>query len=318
TGRPHVVTFTGAMHGSTYATATASAISLNQVRKVGPMLPDMWKAPFPDPHYQFEGESDHDFSVRMFDQFLLMFETYVPADETALILIEPIQGDGGIVKAPQEYMDMLYAFTREHGIVFAVDEINQGLGRSGTLWSIDHFGIVPDVMSIGKSIASGLPLSAAVGRAEIMDSMAAPGHLFTTGGNPVAAAAALAGLEVMEEEHLVERSKRLGDRVAEYFAGAKERFNCLGDVRIYGFDGGIDIVDADGQPDQGLTNQIIFRLFELGAIMISLRGNILRFQPPLVMTDEELDEVFALFNQVFFEADEGTLPVIPAGRRIGW
>ncbi|GAP02413.1 4-aminobutyrate aminotransferase [Fructobacillus pseudoficulneus] len=318
TKRPYVLTFTGAMHGSTFAAATASAISLNQVRKIGPLMPGFYKAPFPDSHARFEGESDHDFSVRKFKELEQIFESYVPADETAVILIEPIQGDGGIVKAPQEYMDMLYQFTRDHGIVFAVDEVNQGLGRSGKMWSIDHFGIVPDLVAIGKSIASGLPLSAVVGRAEIVDSLAAPGHLFTTGGNPVAAAAAMAGLDVLAEENLVERSKTMGDRVRDYFDSAQERFACLGDVRIYGLDGGIDIVGPDGQGDSQLASQIIFRLYELGVVMITLRGFILRFQPPLVITDEQLNQVFDAFDQVFAEADAGTLPDLPKDRAIGW
>lgn len=318
TGRPNVVTFTGAMHGSTYAASIASAISLNQVRKIGPLMPGFYKAPFPDSHDRLPGENEHDFSLRKFAEFKQLFESYVPADETALVLIEPIQGDGGIVKAPQEYMDLIYQFTRENGIVFAVDEVNQGLGRSGTMWSIDHFGIVPDLLAIGKSIASGLPLSAVVGKAEIMDALPAPGHLFTTGGNPVAAAAALAGLDVLEEEDLVGRSKRLGKRVQEYFDQAKLRYTCLGDVRIYGLDGGIDIVDKDGQPDAQLASQIIFRLFDLGAVMITLRGFILRFQPPLVITEEQLDQVFAMFDQVFTEADNGTLKPLPKDRAIGW
>lgn len=199
-----------------------------------------------------------------------------------------------------------------------MDEVNQGLGRSGTMWSIDHFGIVPDLLAIGKSIASGLPLSAVVGKAEIMDALPAPGHLFTTGGNPVAAAAALAGLDVLEEEDLVGRSKRLGKRVQEYFDQAKLRYTCLGDVRIYGLDGGIDIVDKDGQPDAQLASQIIFRLFDLGAVMITLRGFILRFQPPLVITEEQLNQVFAMFDQVFTEADDGTLKPLPKDRAIGW
>lgn len=171
TGRQYVVSFTGAYHGSTYGSLSISGVSLNMTRKIGPLLPNTVKVPFPDQTQRIAGESDDDFSERLFKQFKLPFETYLPADEVALVIIEPIQGDGGIIKAPQRYVELVYEFTREHGIVFAVDEVNQGLGRTGKMWSIDHFGIVPDLMSVGKSIASGLPLSAVIGRKEIMDSL---------------------------------------------------------------------------------------------------------------------------------------------------
>ena len=114
-------------------------------------------------------------------------------------------------------MSLVYEFTRENGIVFAVDEVNQGLGRTGKMWSIDHFGIAPDMMSIGKSIASGLPLSAVIGRTEIMSSLSAPANVYTTAGNPVTAAAALATLDVIAEEHLVARSEKLGLLAQEFF-----------------------------------------------------------------------------------------------------
>ena len=169
TGRQYVVSFTGAYHGSTYGSLSISGVSLNMTRKIGPLLPNTVKVPFPDQTQRIAGESDNDFSERLFKQFKLPFETYLPADEVALVIIEPIQGDGGIIKAPQHYVELVYEFTREHGIVFAVDEVNQGLGRTGKMWSIDHFGIAPDLMSVGKSIASGLPLSAVIGRKEIMD-----------------------------------------------------------------------------------------------------------------------------------------------------
>ncbi|MDF7637044.1 aspartate aminotransferase family protein [Leuconostocaceae bacterium ESL0958] len=318
TGRQYVISFTGSMHGSTYGAASLSGVTPNQVAKIGPMLPGLIKATYPDPHYRLAGESDSAFSRRMFADFERLFSTYIPVDEVALVLIEPIQCDGGLVKAPQEFMDLLYQFTRAHGIVFATDEVNQGLGRCGKMWSIDYFGIEPDMVAVGKSLASGLPLSAAVGRAAMMDAVPSAGHLFTTGGSPVAAAAAMAGLDVLDEENLVARSASLGQRMQAYFDQVSDRYDFIGDYRFYGFNGGIDIVDAAGQPNPTLTNQLMFRLYELGAIIISLRGNILRFQPPLVMTDAEVDQVLALFDRVFAEAAAGSLPPVPADRAIGW
>ena len=320
TGRQYVVSFTGAYHGSTYGSMSASAVSLNMTRKMGPLLPGMVKVPFPSPWLKEAGESEEHFVDRFFAAFKLPFETYLPADEVAVILVEPIQGDGGIAMMPPAFMTKIYQFAKAHGILFAIDEINQGLGRTGKWWSIQHFpGIEPDLMSVGKSLASGLPLSAVIGRRAVMEALGAPAHLFTTAGNPVTTAAALATLDVIEEEDLVARSARLGEEARQFFTAAQAKYDFIGDVRMYGLNGGIDIVDPQtGQPDPIATTKLIYRVFELGALIISLRGNILRFQPPLVITEEQLAQAFAIFTQAFDELAANKL-ALPAGAdQIGW
>lgn len=320
TGRQYVVSFTGAYHGSTYGSMSASAVSLNMTRKMGPLLPGMVKVPFPSPWLKEAGESEEHFVERFFAAFKLPFETYLPADEVAVILVEPIQGDGGIAMMPPAFMTKIYQFAKAHGILFAIDEINQGLGRTGKWWSIQHFpGIEPDLMSVGKSLASGLPLSAVIGRRAVMEALGAPAHLFTTAGNPVTTAAALATLDVIEEEDLVARSARLGEEARQFFTAAQAKYDFIGDVRMYGLNGGIDIVDPQtGQPDPIATTKLIYRVFELGALIISLRGNILRFQPPLVITEEQLAQSFAIFTQAFDELAANKL-ALPAGAdQIGW
>lgn len=320
TGRQYVVSFTGAYHGSTYGSMSASAVSLNMTRKMGPLLPGMVKVPFPSPWLKEAGESEEHFVDRFFSAFKLPFETYLPADEVAVILVEPIQGDGGIAMMPPAFMTKIYQFAKAHGILFAIDEINQGLGRTGKWWSIQHFpGIEPDLMSVGKSLASGLPLSAVIGRRAVMEALGAPAHLFTTAGNPVTTAAALATLNVIEEEDLVARSARLGEEARQFFTAAQAKYDFIGDVRMYGLNGGIDIVDPQtGQPDPTATIKLIYRVFELGALIISLRGNILRFQPPLVITEDQLAQAFAIFTQAFDELAANKL-ALPAGAdQIGW
>lgn len=320
TGRQYVVSFTGAYHGSTYGSMSASAVSLNMTRKMGPLLPGMVKVPFPSPWLKEAGESEEHFVDRFFAAFKLPFETYLPADEVAVILVEPIQGDGGIAMMPPAFMTKIYQFAKAHGILFAIDEINQGLGRTGKWWSIQHFpGIEPDLMSVGKSLASGLPLSAVIGRRAVMEALGAPAHLFTTAGNPVTTAAALATLNVIEEEDLVARSARLGEQARQFFTAAQAKYDFIGDVRMYGLNGGIDIVDPQtGQPDPTATTKLIYRVFELGALIISLRGNILRFQPPLVITEDQLAQAFAIFTQAFDELAANKL-ALPAGAdQIGW
>jgi 4-aminobutyrate aminotransferase len=319
TGRPYIVSFTGAYHGSTYGALSLSAVSLNMSRKIGPLLPAVVHLPFPDRHKLLPGETEEDFVDRMWAELTEAFENWLPADEVACVLIEPIQGDGGIIAAPKAYVQRLYRFCRDNGILFAVDEINQGLGRTGKLWSIDHFDVIPDLMTVGKSIASGMPLSALIGRSEVMDSLSAPAHVFTTAGNPVSAAAAHATLDVMADEKLVERSARLGQRAAQFFKEEKNHFSFIGDARIYGLNGGIDIVSADdGKPDVAATTKLIYRLYQLGLIMISLRGNILRFQPPLVISDAQLQTAFDRLHQAFTELAAGRLELPDKAEKIGW
>ncbi|WP_420908587.1 aspartate aminotransferase family protein [Limosilactobacillus agrestimuris] len=319
TGRQYIVSFTGAYHGSTYGSMTLSSVSLNMARKMGPLLPGVIKVPFPDPWDKLPDETDEQFVDRYFKMFKLPFETYLPVDEVAAILIEPIQGDGGIVKTPPEFMKKIYQFAKDNGILFAIDEVNQGMGRTGKWWSIQHFGIEPDLMSVGKSLASGMPLSAIIGRKEIMESLGAPANVYTTAGNPVTTAAANATLDVIQEEHLLERSTKLGKKAQQFFEVEQAKYDFIGDVRMYGLDGGIDIVDPQtGKGDTEATTRIMYRVFELGAIIISLRGNILRFQPPLVITEEELDQAFAMLDQAFAEEAAGKLSLPENAEELGW
>ncbi len=320
TGRQYIVSFTGAYHGSTYGSMTASGVTLNMSRKMGPLLPGVVKVPFPSPWDKLEKESEEEFVDRLFAAFMQPFETYLPAEEVAAILIEPIQGDGGIIKTPPSYMEKVYRFAKQNGILFAIDEVNQGLGRTGKWWSIQNFpGIEPDLMSVGKSLASGMPLSAVVGRKEIMESLGPAANTYTTAGNPVTAAAANATLDVIEEEHLVERSAKLGQKAKDFFEQEQAKYDFIGDTRMYGLNGGISIVNpATGKGDVEATTKLMYRIFELGAIIISLRGNILRFQPPLVITEAQLAKAFAIIDQAFSELAAGKLALPKNAEELGW
>ncbi len=317
TGRQDVVSFTGAYHGSTYGSMSASGVSLNMNRKMGPLMSGFYKVPFPSPWYRESYETEDEFVDRMFEEFKLPFDTYLPADEVAVILIEPIQGDGGIVKAPEKYLKKVYEFAHENGILFAIDEVNQGMGRTGKWWSIQQFdGIYPDLMTVGKSIASGLPLSAVIGKKEIIESLEAPANVYTTAGNPVTTAAAMATIDVIEDEHLLERSESLGAKSKVFFDRMKEKYSFVGDVRMYGLDGGIDIIDPEtGKADVKVATKLIYRMFELGVIMITVRGNVLRFQPPLVITEEQLEKAFDVIDQAMDDEANGR---IQFDKAIGW
>lgn len=319
TGRKTIVSFVGAYHGSTYGSMTLSAVSLNMRRKMTPLVSGVEYIPFPNTYDRKENESEKEFVDRYWGYFENALNTYLPVDEIAGVIIEAIQGDGGFLKMPQEYMDRLYKFTRDHNIVFAVDEINQGLGRSGKMWSIEHFGIAPDILTTAKSLASGMPLSAIVGRKEIMDSLEAPGHLFTTSGNPVCCAAALASFDVIKEENLVEKSRKDGEYVRERFEKMQEKYPVIGDVRIYGLNGGVELVKdrKTKEPDSESASKLITYLMQNGVLMITVKGNVLRFQPPLVITRDQIDKALDTIEKGFSELEKGNLELAD-DKKIGW
>ncbi|WP_262123233.1 aspartate aminotransferase family protein [Anaerococcus sp. Marseille-Q5996] len=319
TGKQTIVSFTGSYHGSTYGSMTLSAVSLNMRRKMTPLVSGVEYMPFPNTYDRRENESETEFVDRYWQYFEDALNTYLPADEIAGVIIEPIQGDGGFLKAPQEYMDRLYKFTRENNIVFAVDEVNQGLGRSGKMWSIEHFNIEPDILTTAKSLASGMPLSAIVGRKEIMDSLEAPAHVFTTAGNPVCCAAALASFDVIEEENLIEKSRKDGEYVRERFEKMQEKYPIIGDVRIYGLNGGIELVkdQKTKEADSESASKLITYLKDNGVLMITVKGNVLRFQPPLVITRDQIDKALDTIENGLSELEKGNLK-LDDDKKIGW
>lgn len=320
TGRPYMISFQGSYHGDTYGSMSLSGLSLNMARKMGPLVPGIYHIPYPDSFHQGVDNLSEEEQVEYFMRPLLdMTSTYLPPEEVACVLMEPIAGDLGIVPAPKAYMKALYSWCKEHGVLFAVDEINQGMGRTGTWWSIEHYGIEPDLMSVGKSIASGLPLSAVIGKADIMDSLSSPAHLFTTAGNPVCCASSLATISVIEDEHLLERSTKLGAHARERFKKMAEEHPIVAAVHGCGLNLGIDIMEPGTRtksPEKAL--KIIYRAFQKGVIVITLSGSILRFQPPLVIEEEDLDHALDVLDQCIGEVERGEVPddLVPPGK--GW
>lgn len=321
TGRQYIVSYMGSYHGSIYGSQTLSGTSLNMTRKIGPMLPGVVHVPYPDLYRRYKGESEHDVAMRYFDSFKAPFESFLPADETACVLIEPIQGDGGIVKAPEEYMQLVYKFCHDNGILFAIDEVNQGLGRTGKMWGIQQYkNIEPDLMSVGKSLASGMPLSAVIGKKDVMQSLDAPAHLFTTSGNPVCSAASLATLDVIKDDHLVEKSAKDGEYAKQRFLDMQKRHPMIGDVRMWGLNGGIELVKdpETKEPDNDAATKVIYYAFAHGVVIITLAGNILRFQPPLVIPRAQLDQALQVLDDAFTAVESGNVTVPKNTGKIGW
>ena len=286
TGRPAVVGFTGGFHGRTLLGLTLTASSPSYRQNFGPFAPDVHHVPYP---YEYRGVT----ARQSIDWLQQLFDTRVAANQVAAVVVEPELGEGGFVPAPLDFLPELRRLTERHGIVLVVDEIQSGFGRTGRMFAYEHSGIQPDLVTIAKSVAGGLPLSAVVGKAAIMDAPAPGGLGGTYAGNPIACAAALAVLDVFEEEHLVERGARIGARMCERLNGLAREVDAIGDVRGLGAMLAVELVVDRGSkaPAAAFAAAIVERARDLGLLLLKCgpAKNVVRFLPPLVATDEEID-----------------------------
>lgn len=318
TKRPYIISFVNSYHGATYGSMSLSALSLNMRRKMSPLVPGIFHIPYPDVYRA--NKSKAEVVEECIQAVKDLFATYVPAEEVACVIMEPVAGDAGIVVPPKDYVEQLYALCKENGILFAVDEVQQGMGRTGKWWAIQHFDIEPDLLSTAKSLGSGMPISAVVGRSKIMDSLEAPAHLFTTAGNPVCCAAALATIEVIEEEQLVEKSRVDGEYAKQRFQAMQSEFDFIGDVRGIGLNLGIEIVKdkVTHEKDQAAGLKIIYQAFAKGLAIITIAKSVLRFQPALTMTRAELDRAIDTLHEVFTDLRDNKIPDALVDENVGW
>jgi 4-aminobutyrate aminotransferase/(S)-3-amino-2-methylpropionate transaminase len=305
TGRPAVLCFTEGFHGRTLLGMSLTS-KAGYKTGCGPFAPEIYRLPFPN-HYRYgDGLAMDAFVEREIQRLRDAFLNLVSANELAAVLLEPIQGEGGFVPAPLPWLVALRALCDEHGIMLIFDEVQSGFCRVGEWGAYQHFGVVPDISTWAKSLGGGLPISAVVGRAEVMDA-AEPGTLGGTyGGNPVACAAALAAIEVMESMDLNARARKIGQSVRARFEALQRRCPAIGDVRGIGAMIGLEFVE-DGDPARpagALVKEIQRGALERGVLMIAAgtHGNIIRILSPLVITDAELDEGLTILEEEILAA----------------
>ncbi|HVM55838.1 MAG TPA: 4-aminobutyrate--2-oxoglutarate transaminase [Gaiellaceae bacterium] len=294
TRRPAVIGFEGAFHGRTLLSLTLTSKTHPYKAGLGPFAPEVYRVPFPN---EYRGISALD-ALAALERALV---TQVAAETVAAIVLEPVQGEGGFVVAPQTFVEGVRAICDRHGIVMIVDEVQTGFGRTGRMFAIEHFGVEPDLMLVAKSIAAGLPLSGVLGKATIMD---APGESAVGGtyvGNPVAQAAALAVLDVFEEERLVERADRIGEVIRGRMLQWQERHPQIGDVRGLGAMLAVEYV-ADPEtkePAPELASRVAEEAAERGLLLLKagVHSNCNRVLCPLVITDAELDEALDVWQE---------------------
>jgi 4-aminobutyrate aminotransferase/(S)-3-amino-2-methylpropionate transaminase len=293
TQRPAVIAFEGAFHGRTMLSMTMTSKSHPYKAGLGPFAPEVYRVPFPHEYRGIDVES----ALRALRR---AFVTQVAVESVAAIVMEPILGEGGFVVAPTEFVQGVREICDEHGIVFVVDEVQTGFGRTGRMWGIEHHGVEPDLMTVAKSIAAGLPLSGVIGKAEIMDAPPDSAIGGTYVGNPVAQAAALAVLDVFEDESLVERASAVGDVIRTRMLAWQERWAEIGDVRGLGAMLAIELVrdPATKEPAPDKASAVIEEAFRNGLLLIKsgTDGNCIRVLTPLVVTDAELDEALGVWE----------------------
>ena len=305
TKRSGVIAFAGGFHGRTLACISLTGKVQPYKAGFGPMLPEIYHLPYPMPYHGVTVED----SLEALEQ---LFKADVDPARVAAIIIEPVLGEGGFYAAPAELMRRLRAVCDTHGIVLIADEIQSGFGRTGRMFAIEHSGIEPDLITIAKSVAGGVPLSAVIGTADIMDAPVPGGLGGTYAGSPLGCAAGLAVLEVMREEQLLKRAQEIGRFMSSRLKGLQVRFPCIGEVRALGAMVAIEMVkNARAEaPDAELTKSLVQAAGRHGLVLLScgMYANVIRFLAPLTISDAVLKEGFHLLELALTEVAGVAVP----------
>jgi 4-aminobutyrate aminotransferase / (S)-3-amino-2-methylpropionate transaminase / 5-aminovalerate transaminase len=296
TGRPAVVVFENAFHGRTLLTMTMTSKVVYK-RGFGPFAPEVYRAPAP---YPYRGVTADD-AIHALER---LFKTEVDPESVACIVLEPVQGEGGFIPMPPDFPPRLRELCDGHGILYVDDEVQSGVGRTGPMWAIEHYGTEPDLLVSGKSIGGGLPLAGVTGRAEIMDAVAPGGLGGTFGGNPLSCAAAVAVLDAVAEPGFRRRSEELGRLLRAGLDGVASRVPEVGEVRGLGPMLALELAE----PSPALAGATVEAAFERGLLLLScgIYGNVLRLLPPLTISDEDAEAGLAILEESLVDASART------------
>lgn len=296
------IAFYGAFHGRTMGALSLTASKTIQKKHYNPLVPGITHIPFAYCYrcpYNLSYPDCELGCVQWVEDTL--FRTTIPPEEVAAIIVEPIQGEGGYIVPPPEFHKELYKIARKYGILYVVDEVQSGIGRTGKMFAMEHFGVDPDIIALAKGIASGMPLGALTARAEIMD-WEAGSHASTFGGNPVSCQAALVTIELLEEEFM-DNAAIQGKYLMEGLYELQRSYECIGDVRGKGLMVGVEFVkDRENKKPAGeWRNQIITKAFQKGLLLLGCGENSIRFCPALSVTAAEIDKCLSIFDDVVKE-----------------
>src|SRR5262252_4448904 len=301
TGRPRFIAFLGAFHGRTMGSLSFTSSKVTQQTGFFPTMPGVTHVPYPNPYRPVFAGADQGRAV--LDYIEMLFQHNLPPAEVAAIVVEPIQGEGGYLVPPDSFLPGLRALCDRHGILLIFDEVQCGIGRSGKMFASQHWGVSPDIMTLAKGLASGLPMGLVVARRTHMEKWKRGAHGNTFGGNPLCCAAALATLELVEREYAANAAT-----VGEYFLGRlrelQQRFPCVGDVRGKGLMIGIELITdrASRAPAKQLCDALLTRAYHQGLLLLACGQSTVRFIPPLMVGRAHIDEALSKLEAALKEA----------------
>jgi 4-aminobutyrate aminotransferase len=304
TGRPNILAFLGGFHGRTLGALAVTASKPVQRRGFGPLMAGVYHAPYADCYRCPVGLTPETCAAECLDYIdHQLFVHLLSPDEVAAIVVEPIQGEGGYIVAPDQFLQRLRELTRAHGILLVVDEVQSGMGRTGKMFAIEHAGVEPDVVAIAKGVASGMPLGVTAARADLMTWP--PGaHASTFGGNPVSCAAALVTIKLLKDR-LIANAADVGAHLIGGLKALADKHPLIGDVRGRGLMVGVELVrnreTKERAPDE--RNAVVTAAFRRGLLILGAGKSSIRFSPPLVLTRDEAGTAIGLFDQALTEVE---------------
>lgn len=300
TERQGIISFTRAFHGRTLGALSVTTSSAAYRRRYHPLLPSVYQVPYPYcfrcPYRQATNHCD----MCCLHELEETLKHRIPAEETAAVLIEPILGEGGYFPAPKAFLKSVRKLCDRHGILLIFDEVQSGMGRTGLWFAADHAGVVPDIMTVAKGIASGFPLSAVVARRALMEKWPSGAHGTTFGGNPVSCAASIATIDTIREEGLLDLSLTRGTSLMERLGRTIGGHPLVGQIRGFGYMVGIEFVTCDGFPNGTACEEVLAHCLKKGLILIGCgpERHVIRFIPPLNVSEEELETALATLEEV--------------------
>ncbi|MGD9597026.1 MAG: acetyl ornithine aminotransferase family protein [Steroidobacteraceae bacterium] len=305
TRRPRFIGFLGGFHGRTMGSLAFTSSKYTQQLGFAPTMPGVTHVPYPNPYRPLFAGDDQGKAV--LDYIRLLFERSVPPAEVAAIVVEPIQGEGGYLVPPEGFLAGLRALADEHGILLVFDEVQCGAGRTGRIFACEHWGVNPDIVTLAKGLGSGVPIGAVVAKRRIMEQWKRGAHGNTFGGNPLACAAAIATLDLVERGYAALAAKN-GAYFKERLQTLARRFPCIGEVRGKGLMIGMELIvpGPERAPAKALCDALVTRAFHNGLLLLSCGTSTVRFMPPLNVSVAEIDEALALLERSLGEALQGS------------
>ena len=300
TKRPGIIAFKNSFHGRTIGCISITGSNSAYRKYYEPLIPGIYWADYCDAYHHPEGLESENGKLKCLAQFDEIFEKLIAPEMVAAIIVEPVQGEGGYIVPDKRFLEGLRQICDKHGILLIFDEIQTGIGRTGELYAYQTFGVKPDILTSAKALGGGIPLSAVIAKKEIMDAWPAGAHGGTFGGNPLACAAGLKTLEIIERDHLLDNCKKQGAYFIDKLHGLQEKYSCIGDVRGLGLMDAIEIVKEDGTPDPEKTAKIKELALEKDLLLLTCGSdhNVVRFIAPINVTAKEIDKCVEIIDSI--------------------